>query len=111
MDDLRQGIGLQAYGQRDPLVVYKTEGFRLFNQLLENIQHDAVRSIFRVQPVVAQQPVQTRVTQADMTTNAPEDQSTNAPRRAAKVRPNDPCPCGSGKKYKHCHGAKAKVLR
>jgi preprotein translocase subunit SecA len=106
MDDLRQGVGLQAYGQRDPLVVYKTEGFRLFNQLQENIQHDAVRSIFRVQPVVAQQPVQTRVTQAELTTNAPEDQSaTSKPRRAAKVRPNDPCPCGSGKKYKYCHGS------
>ena len=105
MDDLRQGVGLQAYGQRDPLVVYKTEGYRLFNQLLENIQHDAVRAIFRVQPVVAQQPVQTRVTQAELTTNAPQDQAANRPRRSTKVRPNDPCPCGSGKKYKHCHGS------
>jgi preprotein translocase subunit SecA len=106
MDDLRQGVGLQAYGQRDPLVVYKTEGFRLFNLLQENIQHDSVRSMFRVQPVVAQQPVQTRVTQADVTTNAPQDQSAvSRPRRTTKVRPNDPCPCGSGKKYKYCHGS------
>jgi preprotein translocase subunit SecA len=106
MDDLRQGVGLQAYGQRDPLVVYKTEGFRMFGQLQENIQHDVVRAIYRVQPVVAQQPVQTRVTENNLTTNAPTDNSvTNAPRRTTKIRPNEPCPCGSGKKYKHCHGA------
>ena len=105
MDDLRQGVGLQAYGQKDPLVVYKTEGFRLFQLLLEHIQHDVVRNIYRVQPVAAQQPVQTRVTEAT-TTNAPVDQSNgNQQRRARKVRPNEPCPCGSGKKYKHCHGA------
>jgi uncharacterized protein YecA (UPF0149 family) len=62
--------------------------------------------MFRVQPVVAQQPVQTRVTQADVMTNAPQDQSAaSKPRRTTKVRPNDPCPCGSGKKYKHCHGS------
>jgi preprotein translocase subunit SecA len=106
MDDLRQGVGLQAYGQRDPLVVYKTEGFRMFGQLQENIQHDVVRAIYRVQPVVAQQPVQTRVTENNLSTNAPTDNSvTNAPRRTTKIRPNEPCPCGSGKKYKHCHGA------
>ncbi|MGN6031859.1 MAG: preprotein translocase subunit SecA [Thermomicrobiales bacterium] len=107
MDDLRQGVGLQAYGQKDPLVVYKTEGYRLFGQLLENIQHDVARSIFRVQPVVASQPVQTRVSQAT-TTNAPAEQSNgNQQRRTRKIRPNELCPCGSGKKYKYCHGAVA----
>jgi len=107
MDDLRQGVGLQAYGQKDPLVVYKTEGFRLFQLLLEHIQHDVVRNIYRVQPVAAQQPVQTRVSEAT-TTNAAVDQSNgNQQRRARKVRPNEPCPCGSGKKYKYCHGAVA----
>ncbi|MGB3304691.1 MAG: preprotein translocase subunit SecA [Thermomicrobiales bacterium] len=104
MDDLRQGVGLQAYGQKDPLVVYKTEGYRLFQALLEHIQHDVVRNIYRVQPVAAQQPVQTRVSEAT-TTNAPEDQSNGQQRRARKIRPNEPCPCGSGKKYKYCHGA------
>ncbi|HEY7036173.1 MAG TPA: preprotein translocase subunit SecA, partial [Thermomicrobiales bacterium] len=63
MDDLREGVGLQAYGQRDPLVVYKTEGYRMFQRLLDNIQHDVVHTMFRVQPAVAQQPVRTRVTQ------------------------------------------------
>ncbi len=106
MDDLRGGVGLQAYGQKDPLVVYKTEGYRLFNQLLDNIQHDAVRSIFRVQPVVAQQPVQTSISAADTSTNAAQDEpDARTPRRSRKVRPNEPCPCGSGKKYKHCHGS------
>jgi preprotein translocase subunit SecA len=106
MDDLRGGVGLQAYGQKDPLVVYKTEGYRLFNLLLENIQHDAVRSIFRVQPVVAQQPVQTSISAAETTTNASQDEpDARTPRRTKKVRPNELCPCGSGKKYKHCHGS------
>jgi preprotein translocase subunit SecA len=106
MDDLRGGVGLQAYGQKDPLVVYKTEGYRLFNQLLVNIQHDAVRSIFRVQPVVAQQPVQTSISAAETITNAAQDEpDARTPRRVKKVRPNEPCPCGSGRKYKHCHGS------
>ena len=108
MDDLRQGVGLQAYGQKDPLVVYKTEGYRLFNQLLENMQHDAVRSLFRVQPAVAQQPVQTSISSAETMTNAAQSEpDARTPRRVNKVRPNEPCPCGSGKKYKHCHGSPA----
>jgi preprotein translocase subunit SecA len=111
MDDLRQGVGLQAYGQKDPLVVYKTEGYRMYAQLQQNIQHDVVRAIFRVQPVQAQQPVRTRVTEGATTTNAVEDTSNGQQRKARKVRPNEPCPCGSGKKYKFCHGAPAaKVL-
>ena len=110
MDDLRQGVGLQAYGQRDPLVVYKTEGYQMFNKLLSSIQHDVVRAIFRVQPVVAQQPVQTRVTESATSTNAPEAPASTAQRRVNKVRPNELCPCGSGKKYKFCHGARAKTV-
>jgi preprotein translocase subunit SecA len=87
-------------------VVYKTEGFRLFHLLIDNIQRDAVRAIFRVQPVIAQQPLQTSVSQAETVTNAGEDTATaNKPVRRNKVRPNDTCPCGSGKKYKHCHGS------
>ncbi|MBA3275932.1 MAG: preprotein translocase subunit SecA [Chloroflexia bacterium] len=105
MDDLRQGVGLQAYGQKDPLVVYKTEGYRMYAQLQQNIQHDVVRAIYRTQPVVAQQPVRTRITETDVSTNAAQDTSNPAQRKTTKVRPNEPCPCGSGKKYKHCHGA------
>jgi preprotein translocase subunit SecA len=110
MDELRQGVGLQAYGQRDPLVVYKTEGFRTFAQLQRNIQHDLVRSIYRVQPVIAQQPVRTAITEKETSTNAPQEveASGTVRRKGKKVRPNEPCPCGSGKKYKHCHGATAR---
>jgi preprotein translocase subunit SecA len=106
MDELREGVGLQAYGQRDPLVVYKTEGFRYYGQLRSNIQHDVVHTIFRVQPVVAQQPVRTRLT--DEATKPSPGGNGPGPRRARKVGPNEPCPCGSGKKYKHCHGAPAR---
>ncbi len=112
MDELRQGVGLQAYGQKDPLIVYKTEGFRMFSQLQRNIQHDVVRSIYRAQPVMAQQPVQTRVSEKETSTNAPADDTAAATgtvrRKGKKVRPNEPCPCGSGKKYKFCHGAAAR---
>ncbi len=109
MDELREGVGLQAYGQRDPLVVYKTEGYRMFGRLLENLRHDVVHTIYRVQPAIVDQPVRTRLTQT-ATTNVGEGASTNGPVRKNKVGVNDPCPCGSGKKYKHCHGkARAKV--
>ncbi len=104
MDDLREGVGLQAYGQKDPLVVYKTEGYRMFQMLLDHIQHDSVHTLFRVQPAVAQQPVRTRMTDESLTTNAPGDEKAT-PRRAKKVGANQPCWCGSGKKFKRCHGA------
>ncbi len=110
MDDLRQGVGLQAYGQKDPLVVYKTEGYRAYAQLQQNIQHDVVRALYRVQPAAAQQPVQTRLTASATSTNAAEDTSARpAQRKTNKVKPNQPCPCGSGKKYKFCHGAPSKI--
>jgi preprotein translocase subunit SecA len=110
MDDLREGVGLQAYGQKDPLVVYKTEGFRMFNLLLGHIQHDVVHTIFRVQPAVAQQPVRTRITeqQAAVTNRDGEMAPGNQPvQNKRKLGANDPCWCGSGKKYKRCHGAPA----
>jgi preprotein translocase subunit SecA len=105
MDDLREGVGLQAYGQRDPLVVYKTEGFRMFQQLLDNMQHDVVHTMYRVQPAAAEQPVRTRMTQ-DVMTNR-ESENGRTPARSKKIGPNDRCYCGSGKKYKFCHGAPA----
>ncbi len=107
MDELREGVGLQAYGQRDPLVVYKTQGYDLFQNLISNIQHDVSHTIFRVQPAVAQQPVRTRLTEeAEKPSPVGADGSNGAkPRKAKKIGVNEPCPCGSGKKYKHCHGA------
>ncbi len=101
MDELREGVGLQAYGQRDPLVVYKTEGYRMFGKLLENIRHDVVHTIYRVQPAIAEQPIRTRLSEESQT-NLGEGASET--KRMKKVGVNDPCPCGSGKKFKHCHG-------
>ena len=106
MDDVREGAGLQAYAQRDPLIAYKSNGFRLFNELLDHIRHDVVHTIFRVQPAAAQQPVRTQVTEAETQTNAPVEAEVAKPVvKRRKVGPNQPCWCGSGKKYKHCHGA------
>ncbi|MCC7024350.1 MAG: preprotein translocase subunit SecA [Thermomicrobiales bacterium] len=106
MDELREGVGLQAYAQMDPLVVYKRQGFEFFQQLLANIQHDVVHTIFRVQPVVAQQPVRTQVTDESDTVQAggDGDGKVATARKSRKVGVNEPCPCGSGKKFKHCHG-------
>ena len=112
MDELREGVGLQAYAQKDPLVVYKTQGFEFFQQLLTSIQHDVAHTIFRVQPVVAQQPVRTRVTdESDKPHGADGSGNGHAPKKTRKIGVNEPCPCGSGKKFKHCHGARGgKVL-
>jgi preprotein translocase subunit SecA len=107
MDHMRQGIGLQAYGQRDPLVEYKTEGFRMFQALLQNIEYDVAHMIFsvRLAPVMARpEPIIGR-------TNHPEEAGPVRKKAAQKVGRNDPCPCGSGKKYKNCHGAPSAVRR
>jgi len=103
MDELREGVGLQAYGQKDPLVVYKTEGYRMFGTLTDHIRHDTVHTIFRVKPAIVEQPVQTRITEEATTTNR-SDESGKPQATSKKVGANAPCPCGSGKKYKHCHG-------
>ena len=113
MDDLREGAGLQAYAQRDPLIAYKSNSFRMFNELLGHLRHDVVHTIFRVQPAAAQQPARTQITEAETTTNAnadaaPEDTQPVVHKR--KVGPNQPCWCGSGKKYKYCHGAPQRQL-
>jgi preprotein translocase subunit SecA len=113
MDELREGVGLQAYGQQDPLVVYKTQGFKYFQQLLDNIQHDVAYAMFRVQPVTAQQPVRTQLTEEAANPSSGGGDGRNGAtkqRKSRKVGVNDPCPCGSGKKYKHCHGAAQKTL-
>ena len=95
MDQLRQGIGLQAYGQRDPLVEYKMAGFDMFDEMISAIQEDTIRLLFHVK--VEQKVEREQVAQAAVQ-NAPKK------REHAKVYPNDPCPCGSGKKYKQCCG-------
>ncbi|RPH92678.1 preprotein translocase subunit SecA [candidate division KSB1 bacterium] len=139
MDGLKEGVGLRAYGQKDPLIEYKKEGFELFQSMLDSVNADALRIVFRAQPVTepAQRPRPTAPTRTPALTyshadsaglafsraaSAPpqEDGRPAAPQgeesapRAGKPQPvrvgpqvgrNDPCPCGSGKKYKKCHGA------
>jgi preprotein translocase subunit SecA len=102
MDDMRQGISLQAYAQKDPLVAYKREGFRMFEQLLVNIDYDIAHRIYFASIERAPQPVQPR----NLMTNHPEEGEATPKRRTEKkIGRNDPCWCGSGKKFKQCHGA------
>ncbi len=105
LDQLRQGIGLQAYGQRDPVVEYKMAAFDMFEAMTAGITEDTIRILYhtRVEQKVEREPA-AKVTG----TNRDDDSLKKAPKRRAqkKIYPNDPCPCGSGKKYKQCHGRK-----
>ncbi|MDD5737868.1 MAG: SEC-C metal-binding domain-containing protein, partial [Candidatus Omnitrophica bacterium] len=127
MDGLKEGIGLRAYGQVDPLIEYKNEGFAMFEQMMNNIQDEALELIFRVQVVSQEKPkgvfdsVPQQMIHRDMGSLAsriaqpeagqppeasPQDvRQTPIERDAPKVGRNDPCPCGSGKKYRKCCGA------
>ena len=102
MDQLRQGIGLQAYGQRDPKIEYKLAGYEMFEDMTKAIREDTVRLLFHVH--IAEKVEREQV--AKVTGTNKDDSVAKAPvkRMEAKVYPNDPCPCGSGKKYKNCHG-------
>ena len=104
MDQLCQGIGLQAYGQRDPLVEYKMAGFDMFDEMISAIQEDTIRLLFHVQ--VEQKVEREQVAKVTGTNKDETAQSAPKKREHAKVYPNDPCPCGSGKKYKQCCGRK-----
>ena len=102
MDQLRQGIGLQAYAQRDPLVEYKLSGYEMFDALTDNIKEDTVKLLFHVK--VEQKVEREQVAQVTGTNKDDSLGKTPVKRTDAKVYPNDPCPCGSGKKYKNCCG-------
>ena len=102
MDQLRQGIGLQAYGQKDPLVEYKMSGFDMFDDMISNIQEDTVRLLFHVR--MEQKVEREQVAKVTGTNKDAAAAATPKRREAAKIYPNDPCPCGSGKKYKQCCG-------
>ena len=104
MDQLRQGIGLAAYGQRDPLVEYKMNGYEMFDEMTQNIKEETVRLLFHVR---VEQKVE-REQVAKVTSTNKDDTVKKGPvkRENAKVYPNDPCPCGSGLKYKNCCGRK-----
>lgn len=104
MDQLRQGIGLQAYGQRDPVVEYKMSAYEMFDAMTAAIREEAIRILFHVR---VEQKVE-RESAAKVTGTNRDDSAQKAPKKRDndKVYPNDPCPCGSGKKYKQCCGRK-----
>ncbi len=105
MDQLRQGVGLQAYGQRDPVVEYKFAGFDMFNAMIDAITEETVRALTHIQ---IEQKVEREQVAKVTGTNKDESAPAQPKRRTTKkVQPNDPCPCGSGRKYKQCCGRRA----
>jgi preprotein translocase subunit SecA len=117
LDHLKEGISLRGYGQRDPLQEYKKESFDLFEMMRERVEDDIVQKLFRFEPVTEEQMLEQRVRQQRA---APKVEFSAPPKvegqraqptvnRDAKIGRNDPCPCGSGKKYKKCHGAQVTV--
>jgi preprotein translocase subunit SecA len=115
LDHLKEGIGLRGYGQKDPLVEFKKEAFILFDALMDRIDTEAVRFLFLMQPARPEDEAKKieqrqQRQQRDLQFQAGPAQAETAPkpvRAAAKVGRNDACPCGSGKKYKKCHGTEA----
>lgn len=104
MDQMRQGIGLQAYGQRDPLVEYKMVGYDMFDGMTQSVREETVRLLMHVR--VEQKVEREEVAQVTGTNRDESTARTPVRRETKKIYPNDPCPCGSGKKYKNCHGRK-----
>ncbi|MGN0977160.1 MAG: preprotein translocase subunit SecA [Faecousia sp.] len=103
MDDLKQGIGLRAYGQHDPVVAYKEEGYQMFEAMVGAIREETIRRMFLVQLRPTQEVKREKVAKETGTTAATKTVVKKQPvRKEKKVGPNDPCPCGSGKKYKKC---------
>ena len=110
MDDLKQGIGLRAYGQHDPVVAYKEEGYQMFQAMIQAIREETVRRMFVVQVRPKQEVKREKVARETGTGAATQTDVKKAPvRKEKKVGPNDPCPCGSGKKYKKCCMQKDKL--
>jgi preprotein translocase subunit SecA len=110
MDYLQEGIGLRAYGQRDPLVEYQREAFSMFQEMKDAIQEEFVRYIYRVELVRQDEPARPRPQRVTLSggDGGAGGQSAAAPQAASdKIPRNAPCPCGSGKKYKKCHGMSA----
>jgi preprotein translocase subunit SecA len=120
IDDLREGIGLRGYGQRDPLVEYKNEAFSMFERLMATIDSDIIHRIYKVQvqlaPSQQQQPmefkpasasetpkIETKLSEAAKNARSAEASHTPVVNARKSLGRNDPCPCGSGKKWKKCH--------
>jgi len=104
MDDLKQGIGLRAYGQHDPVIAYKEEGYEMFQAMITAIREETIRRLFLAQLKPTQEVKRQKVAKEISATGAPDKTVKQQPVRnkEKKIGPNDPCPCGSGKKYKKC---------
>jgi len=103
MDDLKQGIGLRAYGQHDPVIAYKEEGYEMFQAMITAIREETIRRVFLVQLKPRQEIKRQKVAKETSASGSPDKTVKQQPVRSAKkAGPNDPCPCGSGKKYKKC---------
>ena len=110
MDDLKQGIGLRAYGQHDPVIAYKEEGYQMFEAMIQAIKDETIRRMFLVRLAPQQEVKRERVAKETGTAAASKSEVKKQPiRKEQKVGPNDPCPCGSGKKYKKCCMQKDKM--
>jgi len=117
MDHLKEGINLRGYGQKDPLIEYKRESFGLFEEMLDRVDSETLRYLYLMKPVQQEMSEEERLfarrrqRQASelqfVGGGAPESARPQPIRAAQKIGRNDPCPCGSGKKYKKCHGAVA----
>jgi preprotein translocase subunit SecA len=103
MDDLKQGIGLRAVGQQDPVIAYKMEGFDMFEEMIANIQEETVKGLFHA--TLRTDTEHKRVAIITGTSGGDEQPGAKTFKTDKKIGRNDPCPCGSGKKYKKCHGA------
>jgi preprotein translocase subunit SecA len=108
MDQLREGIGLRGYGQRDPLTEYKIEGFGMFEEMVDRVREDTVRTMYLIQPAREEdlpRRKEREITMSRGDQGGSGEKPKTVKRKDAKVGRNDPCPCGSGKKYKKCCGA------
>ena len=104
MDDLRRGIGLRGYGNTKPIDAYKQEGFEMFDAMINGIKSEVCRRILLVEVKRPEEDVQRRRVAKESLNNLGGGSEKQQPIRKTKIGRNDPCPCGSGKKYKFCHG-------
>lgn len=109
MDDLKQGIGLRAYAQRDPVVAFRMESYDMFDEMTATIRENTVRMMLTIMPRRREDVERKAVAKVTATSSGGDDTVKKEPvRKGQKIGPNDPCPCGSGKKYKKCCGAPGK---
>ena len=101
MDHLKEGIGLRSYAQTNPLVAYTKEGFDLFDEMLSRINKETTIYLLKAE---IKQNLERKQVEKPISDNSGDKSSVKKPRKVSKVGRNDPCPCGSGKKYKQCHG-------